>query len=169
RLHPKEHEYMIEDASLSFLIGEKELIDPIEVDVPILFLGLDYDDKITNYLGQYYEEGVEEDDVFVIMYTSGTTGNPKGVMLTHRNVASSTLALSLVAEVDKHDIIGHVAPLSHGSNFLSHLSWLYGNTQIIYNKFSPEEFIDDIEKDKVSVIFLVPTMINLMIQHPNFD
>lgn len=169
RLHPKEHEYMINDASLSYLLGEKELINPINVDVPTLLVGDDYEEKVNLHLGERYEEDVDEDDVFVIMYTSGTTGNPKGVMLTHRNIASATLALSLVAEVDKHDVIGHVAPLSHGSNFLSHLSWLYGNTQIIYNKFSPEEFIDDIEKDEVSVIFLVPTMINLMIQHPNFD
>src|SRR5690606_31183185 len=42
-------------------------------------------------------------------------------------------------------------------------------TQVIYDKFQPEEFLDDIEKDQVSVIFLVPTMVNLMIQHPEFD
>lgn len=169
RLHPKEHEYMIDDAQLSILIGEQELIEPIKTDVHTIFIGEDYDRQMTRFYGNEVTVNVSEDDLFVIMYTSGTTGNPKGVMLSHRNIISSALSLSIACEVNKHDIIGHVAPLTHGSNFLSHVSWLHGNTQIIYNKFQPEEFIDDIEKDKVSVIFLVPTMVNLMIQHPQFN
>lgn len=169
RLHPKEHEYMINDADVSILIGEKELIEPVDVQVNTVFMDCEYDDLIVKYTGKEVSERVEEDDLFVIMYTSGTTGNPKGGMLSHRNVISAALALDLACEVDKHDIIGHVAPLTHGSNFLSHISWLHGNTQIVYNSFQPEEFIDDIEKDQISVIFLVPTMVNLMIQHPEFD
>src|SRR5699024_2825005 len=131
--------------------------------------GEDYDEVIDKYLGEDVDESIDENDLFAIMYTSGTTGNPKGVMLSNRNIIAGALSLSQACEVNKHDIIGHVAPLTHGSNFLSHVSWLHGNTQVIYNKFQPEEFIDDIEKDKVSVIFLVPTMVNLMIQHPQFQ
>lgn len=169
RLHPKEHEYMINDANVSILIGEQELIKPINIHVNTVFMDGEYDDVITKYSGQEITEQVGEDDLFVIMYTSGTTGNPKGGMLSHRNVISAALALDLACEVDKNDVIGHVAPLTHGSNFLSHISWLHGNTQIVYNSFQPEEFLDDIERDQISIIFLVPTMVNLMIQHPDFE
>lgn len=169
KLHPNEHKFMIDDADLSLIIGERNLIDPIGVAVPTVYIGKDYDSIITEYYGEEFEEEVNEDDLFAIMYTSGTTGNPKGVMLSHKNILAGALSLSLVCETNNRDVIGHVAPLTHGSNFLSHMAWLHGTTQVIYNKFSPEEFLDDVEKDKVSIIFLVPTMVNLMIQHPQFD
>jgi long-chain acyl-CoA synthetase len=75
----------------------------------------------------------------------------------------------MVCEVTEGDVVGHVAPLTHGSNFLSHVSWLHGLTQVVFDKFQPEDFLDDIEKEQVSVIFMVPTMVNLMIQHPSFQ
>ena len=151
------------------LIGEKELLDTIEKTVPLLYMGKDFEGKIAQYEGQSFTEQVAEDDLFAIMYTSGTTGNPKGVMLSHRNIIASALSLAQVCEVDYKDVIGHVAPLTHGANFLSHVAWLYGLTQVVYNKFEPEEFLDGLVEDKISVLFLVPTMVNLMIQHPNFD
>ena len=169
RLHPNEHEYMMKDADVQLIIGEKELIEPINVDARSLFIGEDYDQVIDKYLGEDVDESIDENDLFAIMYTSGTTGNPKGVMLSNRNIIAGALSLSQACEVNKHDVIGHVAPLTHGSNFLSHVAWLHGNTQIVYNKFAPEEFLDDIEKDQVTTIFLVPTMVNLMVQHPQFD
>ncbi|RNF40196.1 class I adenylate-forming enzyme family protein [Planococcus salinus] len=169
RLHPKEHQYMIEDAGLRILIGDQELIDAVGPNVDVLYIGQQYESAVEKYAGQSFDEKVAEDDLFAIMYTSGTTGNPKGVMLSHRNIIAGALSLAQVCEVDYEDIIGHVAPLTHGSNFLSHVSWLYGLTQVVYSKFEPEEFLDHLEEDKVSVMFLVPTMVNLMIQHPNFD
>lgn len=169
RLHPKEHKYMIDDSRLSLLIGDSELIDAVEKTVPALYIGEDFDAVIANFAGQSFHEKVEENDLFAIMYTSGTTGNPKGVMLSHRNIIAGALSLAQVCEVDYEDIIGHVAPLTHGSNFLSHVAWLYGLTQVVYSKFEPEEFLDGLVEDRVSVLFLVPTMVNLMIQHPNFD
>lgn len=169
RLHPKEHKYMIDDSQLSLLIGEKELLDTVDKAIPFLYMDHDFEETISQFTGQSFVENVEEDDLFAIMYTSGTTGNPKGVMLSHRNIIAGALSLSQVCEVDYNDIIGHVAPLTHGANFLSHVAWLFGLTQVVYNKFEPEEFLDVLVEDNISVLFLVPTMVNLMIQHPKFD
>ncbi|MDQ0158125.1 class I adenylate-forming enzyme family protein [Alkalibacillus salilacus] len=169
KLHPKEHEYMINDSGLKILIGEEELIDPIDSQIERIYVGESYENIIKENDGETVNAEVNEDELFAIMYTSGTTGNPKGVMLSNRNILAGALSLSSICEVNKNDVIGHVAPLTHGSNFLSHVAWLHGNTQVIYNKFQPEEFIDEVEQDQVSVIFLVPTMVNLMIQHPDFD
>lgn len=169
RLHPKEHQYMVEDAVLALFIGDEDLIEAVGSGVPKVFVGSQYESIIAEYKGQTYVEDVGEDDLFAIMYTSGTTGNPKGVMLSHRNMIAGALSLSQVCEVDYNDIIGHVAPLTHGSNFLSHVAWLYGATQVVYDNFEPEAFLDYLSEDQVSILFLVPTMVNLMIQHPNFD
>jgi acyl-CoA synthetase (AMP-forming)/AMP-acid ligase II len=169
RLHPKEHEYMIEQSGLTLLIGEKELIQPIATNVKSIFVGEGYEKWLADHPSMDPKVDVSENDLFAIMYTSGTTGKPKGVMLSHRNMLSGALSLSMVCEVIENDIVGHVAPLTHGSNFLSHVSWFHGLTQVIFDKFQPEEFIDEIEKEKVSIIFLVPTMVNLMIQHPSFN
>ncbi|WP_252502279.1 class I adenylate-forming enzyme family protein [Sporosarcina sp. Marseille-Q4943] len=169
RLHPKEHEYMLKDADVSLLIGDKALIEPIGTDVAVLAVGEEYEQAVEAHLGKRHIEEVREDELFAIMYTSGTTGNPKGVMLSHRNMISGALSLAVVCDTNYDDIIGHVAPLTHGSNFLSHVAWLYGLTQVVFDKFEPEEFVNDLERERVSTIFLVPTMVNLMIQHPNFD
>lgn len=168
RLHPKEHEYMIEQSGLQLLIGEREFIDSIETDCNRIYIGECYEQWLSAHCSTDPGVEVSEEDLFAIMYTSGTTGKPKGVMLTHRNMLSSALSLSMVCEVTAEDVVGHVAPLTHGSNFLSHVSWLHGLTQVVFDKFQPEDFLDDIEKEQVSVIFMVPTMVNLMIQHPSF-
>lgn len=169
RLHPKELLYMINDASVSLLLGDQELLDTVNVTVPKLVIGSQYEKAVTDHLGQQFLADLHEDDIFAIMYTSGTTGNPKGVMLSHRNMIAGALSLAQVCNVDYDDVVGHVAPLTHGSNFLSHVSWLYGLTQVIYDKFEAAHFLDELQKDHVSIIFMVPTMVNLMIQDPAFD
>lgn len=169
RLHPKELLYMIDDASVSLVIGDQELLDSVEVQVPKLAVGASYEAILEHHQGQKHLEKVEEDDLFAIMYTSGTTGNPKGVMLSHRNMIAGALSLAQVCNVDYDDIVGHVAPLTHGSNFLSHVSWLYGLTQVVYDKFEAAHFLDKLQEDQVSIIFMVPTMVNLMIQDAAFD
>ncbi|MEO4054426.1 AMP-binding protein [Solibacillus sp. CAU 1738] len=169
RLHPRELEYQIEDSDMRFLIGEQLLISLLQADLPVLYSGEAYEEVLEQFTGKAHINEVDENDTMAIMYTSGTTGNPKGVMLSHRNMVSGALSLAIACEVDFNDIIGHVAPLTHGANFLSHVAWLYGLTQVVYDKFEPEQFINLLEKDRISIIFLVPTMVNLMIQHEHFD
>ncbi|SEI82764.1 long-chain acyl-CoA synthetase [Bhargavaea ginsengi] len=169
RLHPKELDYQVRDAGVSLVIGESELLETLSDDLPLLPVGEPYEQAISDHMGASFIEEVDEDDLFAIMYTSGTTGNPKGVMLSHRNMIAGALSLAQVCEVDYDDIVGHVAPLTHGSNFLSHVSWLYGLTQVVYDKFEAEHFLDQLAADKVSIIFMVPTIVNLMIQDASFD
>ncbi|WP_419954338.1 class I adenylate-forming enzyme family protein [Neobacillus niacini] len=169
RLHPKEVEYILGDVEAKVLIGEEEHLSPIQTTSHKIKIGKEYEEWVTSQEAIEPEILTGEDDLFAIMYTSGTTGKPKGVMLTHRNILSSVLSLALVCEITSDDVVGHVAPLTHGSNFLSHVSWLFGLTQVIFDKFDPEEFLNDVEKEKVSFIFMVPTMVNLMIQNPDFD
>lgn len=169
RLHPKEHEYQINDSSMRLLIGEQALISALQAKLIALYCGDAYEEVIEQFRGKAYVNEVDENDTMAIMYTSGTTGHPKGVMLSHRNMVSGALSLAIACEVDFQDIIGHVAPLTHGANFLSHVAWLYGLTQVVYDKFEPEQFIHLLEKDRISILFLVPTMVNLMIQHEHFD
>lgn len=169
RLHPSEHEYMIEQSGAMILIGEEELLNCISLHIPKITVGDMYETLIKESVQSYQEVDIQEDDHFAIMYTSGTTGKPKGVTLSHRNIVSGALSLSLACEISWNDVIGHVAPLTHGSNFLSHAAWLFGLTQVIFDKFDPEDFLDDIYKEKVSVIFLVPTIVNLLVQGKNFD
>ena len=169
RLHPREIEYQIEHSGMSLLIGEQVLIESVQTTVATLFVGGEYEGAIAQFSGQSHLVEVTEEDLMAIMYTSGTTGNPKGVMLSHRNMVSGALSLAIACEVNFSDTIGHVAPLTHGANFLSHIAWIYGLTQVVYDKFESESFIHHLQDDGVSVIFLVPTMVNLMVQHENFD
>lgn len=169
RLHPKELEYIVENSQASILIGEADLIDSLQLLIKKIDIDLEYESFIRNRSTEFPNVEVNEDDLFALMYTSGTTGRPKGGMLTHRNMISSALSLNMVCEITYGDTIGHVAPLTHGSNFLSQCALFFGLKQVIFNKFDPEDFIDDLEREEISIIFLVPTLVNLMIHSPNFE
>ncbi len=107
-------------------------------------------------------------DVAWIFYTSGTTGRPKGAMLSHRNLCASTMnALADVCDFQPEDVVLHVAPLSHGSGLYSLPSIARGATNLIYSggSFDPVDVLKTIEREKVTIIpFLAPTMIHMLIE-----
>lgn len=168
RLHPREHEYMIENSQMNFLLGEEQLLEDVKTDVNIVCYGDEYERWIAPASSE--DPGVEvfEDDLFAIMYTSGTTGKPKGAMQTHRNYISCALNLIIASGMNNMDVIGHVAPLTHGTVTMAHCALLLGAKQIIFNKFEPEQFLEEIEKEKITAVFLVPTMVNLMLHDKSF-
>src|SRR5699024_7354989 len=169
RLHPKELTYIVKNAEASILFGEGDLIETIDLPIQKIDIDKAYPDFISGKRESFPEVEVGEDDVFALMYTSGTTGNPKGAMLTHRNMLAGALSLNMVCEITYGDTIGHVAPLTHGSNFLSQCALFFGLKQVIFNNFDPEQFLDDIHRENISIIFMVPTLVNLMIHAKNFD
>ena len=116
---------------------------------------------------------VAEDDVAHLYYTSGTTGRSKGVMLTHRNVKSH--ALGTIAELGlcDRDHWFHVAPLFHLADAWATfaITWA-GGKHVILPSFDPLKVIRLITEERITLTNLIPTMLNLMVNHPeagNFD
>ncbi|MAF49831.1 MAG: long-chain-fatty-acid--CoA ligase [Rhodospirillales bacterium] len=116
--------------------------------------------------------GIDEDrragsDLFGIFYTSGTTAEPKGVMLSHLNVWSSALSMLAEMRFDADDIYLHCAPMFHLADGVNGFAALLSSaTHAFIKTFEPGHLIDVIERDRVTVTILVPTMIGALLANP---
>ncbi|MGW7538340.1 acyl-CoA synthetase [Amycolatopsis sp. NPDC054798] len=122
--------------------------------------------------GRVEPEPTGPDDIAVLMYTSGTTGRPKGAMLTHGNLEANAINVLTSGEgLLPSDITLTVAPLFHiGGLALFTLPLLYaGGTVVVAGKFDPQETLALIQREKVTVHFMVPAMWAAMTQVPDFD
>ncbi|HUP09721.1 MAG TPA: long-chain-fatty-acid--CoA ligase [Caldimonas sp.] len=107
------------------------------------------------------------EDLAGIFYTGGTTGFPKGVMLSHTNLCSSALALHSEGVAPPGGIYLHAAPMFHLADMgFSGAQWIEGNTHTVIPAFNPELVLDVLERDRVTHVLLVPTMIQMTVDHP---
>jgi fatty-acyl-CoA synthase len=117
------------------------------------------------------EVAVEPDEVALIMYTSGTTGHPKGAMLTHGNFWTNNLNGILSNGLSCEDITLNFSPLFHvgGLCSVSLPAMGAGGHLVLHRAWDAEAVMSDIAKYRVSVTFAVPSMLLFMSQHPGFD
>ena len=107
------------------------------------------------------------EDLAGIFYTGGTTGFPKGVMLSHNNLCSSGLANVAEGLVTSGGVYLHAAPMFHLADLgMGIAQWLQGNTHAILPSFDPEAVLDALSRYAVTDVMLVPTMIQMMVDHP---
>ncbi|RLL46835.1 long-chain-fatty-acid--CoA ligase [Oceanobacillus piezotolerans] len=112
---------------------------------------------------------VDESDDVEILYTSGTTGYPKGALFDHHRVLHVVFNTSMNMKINPGDNLLHVAPLFHSAqlNLFMVTGTYLGCTQVIHQSFEPEKVLEAIEKYKISIFFSVPTMYNFLLQVPN--
>ena len=104
-------------------------------------------------------ENAGGDDVVMLAYTSGTTGRPKGVPLSHANLLSSIRAVMRAWRWDANDVLVHALPFSHQHGLSGvHATLLSGSRAVVHSKFDPERLCAAIESERATVLFAVPAI-----------
>lgn len=188
RLTADEIEYIVNNSDSKLLIIDEEYVpivqsirDRITNVETIVVVGSPPEEKgfisyesIFNTPKEYtVNDNLRDDDGCMIVYTSGTTGRPKGAVLTHKNLCQNGMNMLWEAGIGLNFKQLVVAPLFH----IAAMSTLINNcfvegTSVIHREFDPLAVLETISKEQINAIFLVPAMWNFLFQVPhisNFD
>jgi len=181
RLTAPELTFIIRDAGLHTLVYEESfasIVDEIRGDVPVREYVCNaprvgsrtFDELLHDQRDSDLDYPVSRDDIAWIMYTSGTTGRPKGAMLTHGNILWNNINASLAFDAPISDKTLVVAPLFHigGLNVTPIALFMRGGTVVMEQMFEPGMVLELIEKHGINTMFGVPAMFLFMSQHPDF-
>ncbi|HEV7397130.1 MAG TPA: long-chain fatty acid--CoA ligase [Pyrinomonadaceae bacterium] len=162
RLSVPEIDHIIADANPRGLIRHSSLLVPTAK----LPWQLVLDQEPPEIREEFHPKPLYDPDaVLALLYTSGTTGRPKGVVLTHENVLANVDHSNYWMPYKERGVHLHAAPIFHMADFpVMFAAPAFGACQVTIPKFSPQSFCEAVERERVSHTVLVPTMINLLTQ-----
>jgi len=181
RAREKELSYMLNSSESETLIfGSRyaDLVDAMRPDLKSVKNFICIEEKRENAL--YYEDiilsssdepvmtEIDDKDTTILMYTAGTTGFPKGVILPHTSFSSYVLDnVTPDAEVEERNIL--TVPLYHIAGMQAVMAAVYGcRTLVMERQFDPKEWMGLVEKWQVNRAMMVPTMLKQLLDHPDF-
>ncbi|HAB12815.1 MAG TPA: AMP-dependent synthetase [Planctomycetaceae bacterium] len=184
RLHPNEFAYIIDHSESRIVVTSPEFNEPLRsvadqmprVEHVITTDGaigdeLDYETILEGQPGECPDAEVDPDDVAWLFYTSGTTGRPKGAMLTHRNLEAMSTGFftDMCPDRSQPEATLHAAPLSHGSGLYALPNVAMAATHVIPSatSFDPADIFECIQRHQITNIFVAPTMLKRLIDHPD--
>lgn len=188
RLAPGEAAYIIQDSGARVLVYGRTLTEnALKVQAQVRsvhdFIGCAYD-RANIPEGHYHfdtlaeETGQIEDlnfasnhsDISALVYTSGTTGRPKGVIHTHANDLSIAMNCVMEYGLSHRDTALHIAPLYHVGGmqayFIPHM--MVGGTNVVLGSYEARKTLEHIESERITTLFAVPTQIQEMLFLPGF-
>ncbi len=185
RFAPDEVQYILDHSDARFFVFGEEFSDLVErirseltkidffisVGSETTSSNLDFETLLRNSKEAEPNIGVSEKDICQLMYTSGTTGKPKGALITHGNILWNLFNTTLVREEREGEVSLVVGPLFHTAPLNNHLTIriAMAGTSILIKNFEPREMMEIIEKEKVNVISGAPTMFHLLLGLPSAE
>jgi fatty-acyl-CoA synthase len=179
-----EASYILRDSGARVVISGAEsqaVIDEIRNELPcIAYIGVEKGSADWSVLNVEHIKGdngvstqaiaqTQADDVAVLLYTSGTTGAPKGAMITHGNVWATSMNLLLLLKLSPQASLLAMAPMFHIGSLAYALATLaMGGKTVILSSFDPDAVYHAIDQWGVSMFFGVPTMLQALERHPAF-
>lgn len=179
RLHPREYVSLLGDCRPSLLIAHGtygESIALLRSSFPDLTVvvcgGSGLPQGVSDYASWCAEcetlpdAQIVPDQPAALLYTSGTTSVPKGVVLSHRNYLADFANVEAVAGLDASSINLQLSPLYHAAAVHTQVHLALGACTILQPKFDPEKVMQAVENYRITYFFCVPTMLYQMLDHP---
>jgi long-chain acyl-CoA synthetase len=173
--------YVLTDCGAKLLLHEATLADrlPDPRDVPDLMhrISVDDDPRVSQFSDltanglAHQPAAVGEEDTAMILYTSGTTGRPKGAMLAHCNIVHSAMVFVSCLQLTAADRSIAAVPLAHVTGVVANIMTMVrcAGALIIMAEFKAAEYLKIAARERVTYTVMVPAMYNLGLLQPDFD
>jgi fatty-acyl-CoA synthase len=191
RLAPDELAFILNDSGATILFVEKQFLGLVEsfrksLRTVKMFVQLDGSPDVPWLDPRNYDallaaatphradiSSIDENSLAELFYTSGTSANPKGVMLTHRNIYLHALNVCMGFQIENGAVELHTIPLFHANGWgVAHFLVLLGGKHVMIQRFETKEVFRLIETEKVHSCSLVPIMATALVNCPerrNYD
>jgi fatty-acyl-CoA synthase len=170
RLAPAETRFVLDDSGAVVLFRHPDQPDPAH-GAPQVVLGDAYEALLAAQPAAALPvPDVDEDAPAELFYTSGSTGSPKGALLSHRGLYLHAIHNALTGGLSGEDIVIHTIPLFHVNGWgTPHYVTGLGGVHVMLPRFDPGEVLRLIEAERVTRLFVVPTMARSILEHPSLS
>lgn len=163
-----EHRAILQDCAPRVILAGEEFVTTVaELSAEVDHILTDYEGALAASDPVPCQITNHEDDLAALFYTSGTSGAPRGVMLTHRNLVANAFNMTIGAGYSEREVFLHLAPMFHLADASSvyALTW-QGACHVFAHRFEPGRALATIARERISCTIVVPTMLAALVEHP---